>query len=155
MDRSSRIQRVTCPHCGHYAVWGPEIFRARLNDLGRLRREENPSWDLVSALIEVLAPQFPCGVCHRTGLQFEPWQDDFEDGPVGRPCEVCQQLIPAERLEIFLQTTRCVSCQSTNAQPVDASDFCPRCGNLLQTRARRGAGIARYESSCRACGYHG
>jgi RNA polymerase-binding transcription factor DksA len=69
------------------------------------------------------------------------------------PCAACGKMIPAERLELFPDTTLCTACQSTvdrGAAP-DTEEYCPRCGARMQVRAARSAGVARYALVCPQC----
>jgi DNA-directed RNA polymerase subunit M/transcription elongation factor TFIIS len=158
MKRSLHQKRVRCTQCQYEAVWGPEAIATRLREMGHLRRDHQPTIEWVEAVAAAVSDQFPCTRCGATGLVWDDVSDDdadFDVETLARPCEVCRQPIPRERLEVYRQATRCARCQDQPAQPVDAADFCPRCGSVLEVRPRRGAGVARYAQTCPACGYRG
>lgn len=126
---------------------------AHLQARGMLRREAEPRDDLVHELFVSIAARIPCQDCGAIGTTVhEDWEDDWEKEV---RCEGCNAVIPAERLEIFPQTTHCIQCQ----QRVEAGndihqewEYCPYCGGLMSLKKSGGQGIARYRMSCSSCG---
>ncbi len=147
---------LKCQLCGASEVVGPEQMLQRLRDTGMLKREKEPDLDLVRELFTARLGQIVCGVCGGCGLSAETldeWDDD--DWQVTRTCEVCHQMIPPERLEVFPNTRRCRDCQQSAERGEDSGEpeYCPRCGSILVLREQSGSGITRYVMHCPDCGY--
>jgi predicted RNA-binding Zn-ribbon protein involved in translation (DUF1610 family) len=153
MNLNERLRRIRCSECGWQRVWGPEEMQQQLRAHGQLKRATNPEPELVRELLARLLPQIGCPDCGATELGWSTQLEDFEDWGDAKACEVCKQIIPAERLEVFPQATRCAACQDKPAPATEDADFCPRCGGLLAVRQQRGSGISRYVVSCADCGY--
>jgi len=126
-----------------------------LSHLGKLRRERNPDPDLLLELFVVSASEFKCPDCERLGLKLSlVEQVDDEAWGMARTCELCGIPIPAERLEIFPETTTCKDCKRGEEQGMfdEELPFCPKCGAFMKTQTT-GAGITRYVYRCPECGY--
>ena len=152
MNLGEHLRRATCTECGWYSVWGPEEMAQQLRQQGKLRREAKPDPAVVLELLEPLLCSIICPDCHATGIQLSPLEDDPEDWGDARHCEICNAVIPAERVEIFPNVTRCVNCQDKPAPASSEDDYCPRCGGLVRIKAMR-AGVTRYVIHCSSCGY--
>ena len=155
--RSHIRYQLRCKSCGHAIDRSQTQMLELLWQQKMLRRASDPDPQVLEELYKAAGDRLPCEGCDRIGLFVEPAadEDDWDDA---RPCEVCNQPIPAERLEIFPDATRCAKCQDSQDQGVEsdsAPEFCPRCGGLLQLRSARGAGLARYEMHCADCGHRG
>jgi predicted RNA-binding Zn-ribbon protein involved in translation (DUF1610 family) len=146
------LRQLRCPSCQWTSICGPEEMLQRLRDVGMLKRQAEPDWPMIIELVTSQADAFKCSECGHTGLVLEEARDDFDDDLVGaRLCEVCQQRIPAERLEVLPDSVRCVACQ--HKPDADEADYCPQCGTPMAVQSSQGRGIARYVSRCPACGY--
>jgi Prokaryotic dksA/traR C4-type zinc finger len=141
--------------CGWRTVcgWGDVISRLRL--IGALRRETEPSDDLLEALFLDGAQRMTCPLCKEIGLRAAPasGDDETEDGDwqTAVLCEICRQPIAAERLEALPDVRRCVACQGkaeAAGGDVEEPEFCPNCGSLVELRVSKGAGITRYRRFC-------
>jgi DNA-directed RNA polymerase subunit M/transcription elongation factor TFIIS len=146
---------LVCPACQRRETLSPDQLLARLRNAGALRRATAPEADEIAELAQVHAARMTCDDCGHLGLSLqEPLiEEDDEDWGDPKPCERCGALIPAERLELFPNTTLCVKCQQSSERGEDtgAVEYCPRCGNILQLRKSRGDGIARYVMECPSC----
>ena len=82
----------------------------RLRALGSLRREKEPSPELVFELFRSAADRLPCSKCGSVGMVIGPCEDEWDDESWGmqRGCNSCGKPIPAERLELFPNTRLCV-----------------------------------------------
>ena len=143
---------LRCQQCGWQTSCGqPEIER-RLRTLGLLRRAPHPPEELVSELLAVNLSRLKCDACGFAGLllgaehQTEA-QDVWQQADL---CQICNQAIPPERLEVFPEATRCVACQDAEDRGEEAAEpeFCPKCGAFLELRVSRGGGITRYKQFC-------
>jgi len=128
---------------------------ARLRAVGMLRREKEPSWELLGELFASAAGRMTCPKCNHRGLSVSEADDEWEDAEWDTPrsCTECGQPIPAERLAAFPQTQRCVACQQAFDRGDDPAppEYCPRCGTPMTLRPRRGPGLAGYEWICPEC----
>lgn len=107
---------------------------------------------MIIELVTHQADTLKCTECGHTGLVLEEARDDFDDELIGsRPCKVCRKPIPAERLEVFPDTVRCVDCQ--NQPDAAEADYCPQCGTPMTVQSSQGQGIAKYVNRCPDCGY--
>ena len=134
--------------CQEAEVCGPAQMVARLRSVAVLRREADPDPDLLLELFRYSVAKFSCHACDHLGLQLQ--EVATADWDTVRMCSVCGGRIPSERLELFPTAQRCARCE-TAADNGPERDFCPKCGEVLTTRLRRGAGIAKYELSCPRC----
>ena len=129
---------------------------ARLESAGLLKRagkQERCDTAYLLALAEKVTGQWKCPSCDSSGMSVAVAEETTHGSGRGRPCAACGNLIPAERLELFPEMALCVTCQSAvdRGQPPDTQEFCPRCGNRMQIRTGRGAGVARYALVCPQC----
>jgi len=149
---------LRCPECSHERVLGFSEKVSLLRGQGQLRREKEPTAELIDALFAGLLPRLPCRHCGATGLQpgtLEAEEDEAFWG-AARRCEGCQQPIPPERLEVFPDTPFCTACQARGgtSAAADERDFCPRCGTPM-TMALRRSGRTGFQSRCPSCGHRG
>ena len=110
--------------------------------------------EVMVQLMPVATAQFCCEACDHTGLDFECVDDEWNDEAWGqlRACERCGGVIPAERVELFPAVKLCVACQRAEEQgEPDQAEYCPRCGTVMVTKLRSGAGIAGYRLFCPEC----
>ncbi len=148
--------QLRCPDCGHTQPSDLTGMLQRLHAQGQLRRDKDPSPDLVLELFRLALPQINCGSCGSVGQVLEERDEfDSEDWPEVRCCQACKQPIPAERLELYPNSHRCAACQQLEEQGGDSNndepEFCPHCGSLLSLRTRRSGGITRYVMYCAGC----
>ncbi|MCA9264178.1 MAG: TraR/DksA C4-type zinc finger protein [Planctomycetales bacterium] len=156
MNRSDeQLIWLVCPACDWRTLCDANQLIARLRQVGMLRREAEPSPELIQSLREDARHRMACDKCRYEGLTFESYVDDWEDAPHGKPCAVCGTMIPAERLEVFPDTTTCTACQRQADQGVDVAadqpEFCQNCGSVMELR-KSTTGVTRYRMVCRQCG---
>lgn len=144
--------RLACPRCDWQAICNGVEVERRLRTLGLLRRAPNPPEELVAELLAANTGRLACDRCGAVGLAVGQADDadEWDDWQQAVVCEVCQQPIPPERLEIFPAAKRCVGCQdkADRGQEADEPDFCPKCGSLVELRVSRGGGTTRYKLFC-------
>lgn len=144
-----RRLQLRCPACGDTSVCGPVELLARIRAAGMLRKEAEPPWETVVALLPSAMQRMTCGGCGSSGLEgSEVDEDDFDEWGQGRLCTACRAPIPAERLEVFPDATRCVQCQDLPEE--EAAEYCPRCGTVMQLRTAS-RGVTRYQLVCPEC----
>lgn len=147
--------QLTCQHCGWQTICGEDEIIRRLRLLGLFKRAANPPEDLVWELFLNNVDNFSCGNCRAAGLVFsEPEKNDLDDDEgdwqQASICEVCKKPIPPERVEIFPDAKRCVTCQDVadRGEEPEELEFCEKCGSLVELRVSRGSGITRYRRFC-------
>jgi hypothetical protein len=147
---SSELE-LFCPHCQATENCGPQRMLSKLRSISVLRREADPETDLLIELFRSSADRFACPICKQTGLHVrEPPSDDWDTVQF---CESCAERIPTERLEIFPSAKRCAKCEAAGKHDANSDrEFCPKCGEVLNMRLRRGSGIAKYQMTCPRCG---
>ena len=130
---------------------------AQLRQAGKLKRAKAAEPDLVVELFLALGSSLACSACGQQGQQLttvDPPADD--DWGMAKRCARCRSPIPSERLELFPDTTLCVTCQQVaERESNDASgewEFCRKCGGHLQVRLVSSSGLTRYVSICQDCG---
>jgi hypothetical protein len=146
-------RELRCSQCQWAVVCDIDAMIAWLQRHGRLRRAQEPEPALVEELFTVAAGQFSCPECGGTGLLVGSPGDEDEDWGTPRPCEICGQPIPAERVAALPETRVCATCKQYEeaGKPADP-EYCPRCGAIMEVRQSRGPGIARYTMVCPECG---
>ncbi len=151
-----RNMDVCCATCGHVRSVSLGQMVEHLRGLGMFKRQKEPDPQLVCELYASQIPLLRCGECGRIGFDAHA-EEELDDAQWGglRACEVCGQAIVAERLEVFPDTRRCTGCQGVADRGEDAVDteYCPRCGAIMEMRLRGGAGITGYAMRCRECGF--
>jgi predicted RNA-binding Zn-ribbon protein involved in translation (DUF1610 family) len=144
-----------------------------LQQAGFLRRQKDPSSEIVAEMFRLKMPELPCPNCQQKGVKIVPKtkvEDDdsqWETNPslqanqvAIRYCDQCRNPIDPERLEFFPATVRCVDCQrkleNGEVQPDSSqatnADYCPRCGDFLQT-VRNRSSLGAYRVQCPSCGF--
>ena len=119
-----------------------------------LRREKDPTWELLAELFTSSASSFVCPECDHQGLVARPASEGEDDAwGMARTCQTCGSPITPERLEIFPETQVCSECKRNEEQGAtdDEISFCPRCGAAMTLKTTRGTGITRYEYRCPEC----
>ncbi len=143
---------LKCDKCGWQTCCGQQEIERRLRTLGLLRRAPHPPEDLVSELLAVNLSRLKCDACGFAGLlQVPPEQTDAgDDWQQAALCQICNEPIPPERLEVFPNAVRCVGCQDAEDRGVQSfePEFCPKCGALVELRVSRGSGITHYKQFC-------
>ncbi len=150
--------QLCCRLCGHRQRVGLPEMVEHLRQLGMFKRQREPDPQLVSELFHEQVPLLRCASCRKPGYDpdaSDVWDDEQWGG--ARRCELCQAPIPAERLEVFPDTRRCVKCQQSadRGEDVGAEQYCPRCGAIMKLSQRGGAGLAGYVMRCPDCRYTG
>jgi DNA-directed RNA polymerase subunit M/transcription elongation factor TFIIS len=151
MKLSERLKTLSCEACGERKIVGPEEMLACLRAAGKLRRDASPDPNLVLELFQQQVANESCKNCGANSLSLANIETDADEWGDPVSCEVCNAIIPPERLEIFPNAKRCAACKDKPAVDEDP-EFCPSCGGLLVMRQRGGAGIVRYVMSCTDCG---
>lgn len=109
---------------------------------------------MVHELFRQSGPKLACDDCGRMGLVVHEAEviNDEEWGEA-RKCDSCGSVIPAERLEVFPDATRCASCQSHDDRSSDEaeSEYCPECGDVMRAVSKTGRGLAGYRMVCPSC----
>jgi len=145
-----------CTACRHTEPASSDALVSRLQQAGLLKRatrEERKDVGYLMALTKTVAGQWICPDCGAAGLTVAEADGPIDEFDGGRPCAACGKMVPAERLELFPDTTLCTACQSKvdRGGTPDTQEYCPRCGTLMQIRATRGSGVARYSLVCPQC----
>lgn len=141
---------LVCPACQSVELCGPTQMLARLRSLSLLRRDNAPALDLLQELFRSSADRFTCHDCNATGLVVR--EVDERAWGMAKKCEDCGAPIAAERLEIFPDAARCMTCEQQAARGGGGErEFCPRCGEVLQLRLRSATGLSRYQLTCPRC----
>lgn len=146
------IVTLQCPSCCWKTKCDETEKVVRLRKLGLLRRESNPSPELVSELLTSHVSHLVCDACGKTGLS-PCTSDDADLGDDWQQavlCQLCHQPIDPERLEIFPNVRRCKDCQERGERgddPVEP-EYCSKCGALVELRVSRGGGVTRYKRFC-------
>ena len=147
---------LVCLGCAEREKLSLTDMLARLRAAGLLKRAKDPDVSLVVELLKSNASSWSCAACGRQGLAVEPSRDEFADEDWGdaKACERCKAIIPSERLELFPKATLCRDCQAKSEQDngdTGAAEYCPHCGDVMQLRRSRGAGISRFVMECPSC----
>lgn len=138
-----------CPTCRARLELGPTLMLTKLQQVGMVRRDSEPTSDLLLELFRHKIDSFSCDNCGGSGLQVRAASDEW--GQV-RDCAACGKRIPAERVELFPKADLCAGCQTSADRGGGAdAEYCPRCGSIMTARAVYGRGITRYSLSCPAC----
>jgi RNA polymerase-binding transcription factor DksA len=151
---------LVCPRCDWCRHCLAADLLQRLQKLGVCRRANEPPVELLTELLPTYADRLLCDQCGQAGLTVQQNGTDTlsrndldqEDWQQAIVCEVCHQPISSERIEVFPQAKRCVSCQDQadrGTEPIEP-DFCPKCGALVELRVSRGSGLTRYKQFCTA-----
>jgi len=153
MEADSHLCRLRCPACDWQTICDSVDVLGRVQVAGMLKRETDPEWGYLFELFSSVAKRLSCESCSHQGLVCEEVDaDDEGDWPEARKCEVCKQVIPAERLEVFPKALRCAVCQESNAPGADDEvEYCGRCGAVMTMR-QSASGITRYKMVCSECG---
>ena len=140
-----------CPICQQADRVDAECALRRLQELGKLRRENKPSSELVFELLRVTASDLTCNECGYRGLLLEEPDEDWQ---TTRVCNGCREPLSPDRLEIFPDATLCASCQHNTETNGDLGEqeYCPRCGGLMKLKQSGGSGLTRYRMVCGDCG---
>lgn len=149
MSRDALYVQLKCRHCGWLQLCGASDVAVRLRSWGMLRSNSEASVAEMHELLRAAAVRQTCPQCSHKGLWVDKSDDDQQEWPTARRCEVCGKLIDPERLEVFPDAVRCTSCERRDEQgltPVE-HEYCPRCGSLMVLKQTR-SGITRYELVC-------
>src|SRR5262249_29801033 len=151
---SSDLAELSCPACGWSSVCGAGAMLDWLRSVKMVRRDTAPDPELLGELFLASAAKFACPKCGAVGLAAHAAEEeDDEAWGMARTCTSCGRPIPRGRLEVFPDTTTCVECQTKAERGEDAApaEYCPRCGQVMQLRPTRTAGITRYVLACPQC----
>lgn len=149
---------LRCRNCGERVSFSRTELQNKLRDLGFLRREAEPSDDLLLEISQTLLASGrlgSCPVCGQAKLgettDAEPAENDEWFGDV-RSCKQCGVTIPPERIEIFPDIQFCAACQNKvdSGASGKEDEYCPYCGDVMQMRAVSSPG-ATYRMYCPSC----
>ena len=159
MEPFSQRLELRCQQCGKSESYTVGDLWDRLRAKGFLRRQEEPSAELVQEIVRSCVADGlwePCTNCGavRPVPAFAPNEAAVADPAWGDTiyCEVCKTVIPPERLELFPNSRQCVSCQRKLENGTNAKDaeYCPHCGDILQTKLVS-RGVSSYRQYCPSC----
>jgi DNA-directed RNA polymerase subunit M/transcription elongation factor TFIIS len=147
---------LRCSACGHCEQSDSQALISRLQGAGLLKRAtraEQKDVPYLLALAQTVSDRWPCPACGAGGLTVEEAEGPADDFERGQLCAACGNGIPAERMELFPDATLCTACQAIvdRGGSPNTQEYCPRCGSLMQIRAGRGSGVARYALVCPQC----
>jgi len=143
----------SCTDCGYVEQTVASELLRRLQQVGAMKRAEEPDLDIALELARSATVRFTCPRCKRGSLiparASETEDDDWGDP---KPCVACGKPIPAERVAFFPEVERCSACQTRvdNGGQLSGDDYCPHCGTPMVMRKTSG-GITRYEQRCPQC----
>jgi len=147
---------LICNSCGKVEKCGTLRILERLREQQMWLDGAEPERALILSQLDQAAESLGCGSCGKSGvaIELEDPMDDVDWGNEKKParkCEACSAEIPAERIEIFPNTTMCTKCQSGEELGESRADeefeYCPRCGNIMQLKQ----GPRGYRMSCPSC----
>ena len=147
--------QLDCPRCSHQKVISVNEMHLALMALGKMKRQRAPDLDILLEIFRTTPNTAACPDCGHSPRAVSPLTDDFDD-LAPRTCEHCSGIIPPERLEVFPDITTCAQCAdqpNTLTAHMSASDFCPRCGDLMKTVQLQRSGVSRYVFKCPECGH--
>lgn len=155
MDANGMRVRISCRACGWAQDLSVSEMVGQLRAAGILKATSDSSPDVIRALYVASAAKLACPDCEAAGISAReaPAEDDAAWGQ-RRVCEGCRAPIPRERLEFLPDARLCAACQAGDERGETSAaerEFCPRCGEVMQVAATRGAGITRYAMRCPAC----
>ncbi|MEX2122125.1 MAG: TraR/DksA C4-type zinc finger protein [Pirellulales bacterium] len=150
MAQDDRWIQLRCSGCGWGVVHDAAGAARWLRAAGRLRENSDADSETIRELLLALAPSQACPECGAKRLSASPAEDEQFGWPQAATCEVCQQVIAAERLAVFPNATLCAACQEREEQgaPPPTGEFCPRCGAPLAVRLAERGGVRRYRLAC-------
>lgn len=158
MNTRGSILTLRCRNCGEMVSFLRAELQAKLRDLGFLRREAEPSDELLLEISQSLIATGRLGSCPTCGkstlgeaTEAEVAESDEWFGDV-RSCKQCGGVIPPERMEVFPDTQFCAACQKKvdSAGGGKDDEYCPYCGDVMQLRAVSSPG-ATYRMYCPSC----
>lgn len=155
MRQSIFHRELRCPKCNYSTICGLGEMARWLEGQGKLRRDKNPDPEMLVELFTATTTIFQCPECSHHGLQVADVESvDDETWGMARTCDLCDQPIPAERLEVLPETKICMSCQQSEEQGLTQEElpFCPKCGAPMKSQTTN-SGITRYVYRCTECGY--
>lgn len=146
---------IRCQNCGRQSDLSLADLLARLRELGFLRREVEPPLELTIELAQSAIAEGRWGNCPDCGQGHwgtsEPETDDADEWGDARHCQQCGAVLPAERLEVFPNSTLCARCQQqSESGTAEELEYCPHCGSIMQLRASTSPG-ATYRLYCPSC----
>lgn len=158
MSSRGSLLTLRCQNCGERVSLSRTDLQAKLRDLGFLRREAEPSDELLLEISQSLVLTGRIGSCPACGqsklAESSDAESDFADEWLGdvRSCKQCGMAIPPERVEIFPETRFCAACQKKvdSGAASQEREYCPHCGDVMQLRAMISPG-ATYRMYCPSC----
>jgi Prokaryotic dksA/traR C4-type zinc finger len=147
---------LRCSQCQHTETFLFADLCNLLRDKGFLRRQAEPSHELVQEILQscvqdgLWEPCSHCGSRRRPVTSLETKPEHEADPAWGDTiyCEVCRAPIPPERLELFPNSRQCVKCQGKVSN--NDVEYCRHCGDILQMKLVS-RGVTAYRSYCPSC----
>jgi hypothetical protein len=160
MNMRGSLLTLRCRNCGERVSFSRADLQFKLRDLGFLRRDADPSDELLLEISQSLVASGRLGSCPACGLaklgeateaEIEAEEEGEWFGDV-RSCKQCGSPIPPERIEVFPDTKFCAACQKKLDSGGAGKDdeYCPYCGDAMQLRAMSSPGAA-YRMYCPSC----
>jgi len=152
VSSETRFLQLSCPACRWTEVCGRQQVAGWLRKLRQIRPGREPELEIMHEVLRAVAGRLTCPQCGRTGLATTPTADENEDvdWPEARTCSACSKIISKERLEAVPEATLCAACKRAE-QPGTTeiqTEYCPRCGALMELRLGTSAGVTRYVLVC-------
>ena len=149
----SILFEVRCPQCRFVELWGLERGLRELVAVGRYRARADFDPEMIRELFLIHADKIDCPECGGKGLAARIAPPDAWSWADETCCEHCGQVIPPERLAAVPGAKLCIGCQTAmdRGEAGGATEYCPRCGEIMALRPVSQGGITRYEMLCPSC----
>ncbi|NQU24368.1 MAG: TraR/DksA C4-type zinc finger protein [Candidatus Nealsonbacteria bacterium] len=150
MNHDTRYLELRYGACSWSEVCGITQMAGWLRKAGKLRADKQIEPDLMIEVLSATAGQLTCPQCERLGLTAAAPPDDADDWPEARACEACSRPIDPQRLEAVADATLCAACQRKDelGQLETETEYCPKCGSVMQLQPGKSRGITRYVYVC-------
>ena len=124
----------------------------QLNRVGKLLKQSVPETEVMLELFRTTTETAKCKDCGKGTVSISRMSDEFDDLATRR-CNVCNQDINPERVEIFPAVETCTACADKITSEKSEDDYCARCGERMSLVSTNRRGITQYVSRCNGCGY--
>ena len=144
--------QLTCQNCRAQRVLSGVEMHHQLISLGKLRKLATPETEIMLELLRTSPELVNCEDCGSAAVGISHVSDEFDDLATRR-CDVCNQGINPERLEIFPAAETCTACAAKITSEKTEHDYCALCGESMSLVTTNRRGITQYVSRCNGCGY--